>query len=157
MPPDRVRHIRGYYRGKALDRSRWRASNLLANYPSAPTKKAWTLDFALPQTAPNSYLAIAIHGIHGHEGAYAALRAGDSYIGAPRRAPSFPSNFWEYPVRKVDRGYAYFIPVTPDLLNRPLQAVVLGLDPDHLDLRPEVWITAHPIPLARCELILNSL
>ncbi len=156
-PPDRVRHIRGFYRGKALDRTRWRASNLLANYASAPAKKAWTLDFTLPQTAPNSYLAIAIHGIHGQEGAYAALRAGDAYVGAPRRAPSFLSDFWECPVRQVDRGYAYFIPVTPDLVKSPLQAVVLGLDPAHLDLRPELWITAHPVPLVSRELILNPL
>ena len=49
------------------------------------------------------------------------------------------------------------LPVTPAMLNRPLQAVVLGLNPGQTDLRPEAWITAYPTPLASRELILNLL
>lgn len=152
--PDGIRAVRGFVGGKALTRHRWRASNLFASAHMAAPGRAWTHNFVLEEASEGSYLAIAVEGIHGVEGAYAALRVGDGYAGAPRRAPSFPSNTWECPVRKVDRNYTYFIPVTPDMIGVPLQAVVLQLGSrpspwsqaewPEVDLQPKVWITANP-------------
>jgi hypothetical protein len=160
--PDRVRHVRGYYQGQALNRTRWRASNLFSPYHASPAVQAWALDFVLPEIAPGAYLAIALNGTHGVEKGYAALRVGDTYAGAPRRGPSFPSNTWECPVRKTDRNTTYYIPLTPEMANQPLQAVALHLGnranpwseltQATFDLRPEAWLTAYPIPYAKVEI-----
>ena len=160
--PDRIRRVRGYYQGQALDRTHWRASNLFSPYHASPAVHAWALDFVLPEIAPGAYLAIALNGVHGVEKAYAALRVGDQYAGAPRRAPSFPSNTWECPVRRTDRNTTYYIPLTPEMANRPLQAVALHLGSRAnpwseltqatIDLHPEAWLTAYPIPYAKVEI-----
>ena len=153
--PDFVRAVRGYLGGTALDRTRWRASNLFASAGMAPAVRAWSYEFRLDEAATGAYVCVAIEGTHGIEGAYAALRVGDGYAGAPRRAPSFPSNTWECPVRKVDRNYTYFIPVTEAMIGVPLAAVVLqmgsraypwsAVDRTDVELHPKVWITANPI------------
>lgn len=159
--PDLIRQVRGYRQGRPLDRTKWRANNLFAPANLAPASKAWVYDFVLTEFVPGSYLAIAINGIHGVEGAYASVRVGDGYAGAPRRAPSFPSNTWECPVRKTDRNTTYFIPVTPDMVGVPLQAVVLLLGDRRYvweattareaELQPEVWLTAYPVPYSVVE------
>jgi hypothetical protein len=89
----------------------------------------------------------------------AALRVGNTYVGATRRAPSFPSNTWECPVRRTDRNTTYFIPLTPDMIGQELEVVVLNLGSRRyawektigtkVDLQPEVWITAYPAPCKR--------
>lgn len=160
--PDRIRHVRGYLDGKPLDRTNWRASNLFACSGMAPIVRAWAYDFVLPEAPKNSTLAIAMEGIHGVEKAYAALRVGDSYAGAPRRAPSYPSNTWECPVAATDRNTTYLIPVTADMVGQPLQAVALLIgnkrypwDPPTIpecDLTPIVWITAYPNPYAAVDI-----
>ena len=160
--PDKITHVRGFHKGVELDRSEWRASNLFAPSNLAPSHKSWALDFELDEYVPGSYLAIAINGVHGIEKAYAAVRVADGYAGAPRRSPSFPSNTWECPVRQTDRNTTYFIPVTPEMIGQPLQAVVLLLGdrnwaweaPTFTDavLAPEVWITAYPTPFERLTL-----
>jgi len=109
----------------------------------------------LAQIVPGAYLAVAIHGRHGAELAYAALRAGDTSIGAPRRSPSFPCNAWEVPVRGADANYTYYIPLHPALAGRTLEAVVLVLKGGGTDLGPQAWLTAYPTPLAARELVLT--
>ncbi len=154
--PDLIRHVHGYRAGKPLDRTGWRAGNLFAPYRSAPAEQAWELAFTLDEAAPGSYLAIAIHGEHGHELAYAALRCKGRPIGAPRRAPSFPANTWEVPVRQMPGNYTYYFPITPDMIGRRIEAIVLLLRGGDAAIRPEVWLTAHPIPRTRRRLVLST-
>ena len=163
--PDKIKHVRGFWKGEALNRTGWRASNLFAPYELVPANQAWSHDFVLDEFVPNSYLAIAINGTHGIEKAYAALRVGDGFAGSPRRAPSFVSNTWECPVRKTDRNTTYFIPLTEDMIGQPLQAVVLHLgdrrsswspvESTQVELQPEVWITAYPVPYASFDLVVE--
>lgn len=117
---------------------------LLPEYRMA--QKAWQLDFTLEEAAPGSYLAVACNGLHGVEGAWVALRVDGRIVGAPLRAPSFPVNPFENGVRKTDKNYTYFIPVTPEMIGRKCEVVVLGLDEAHLDFQPEVWLTAYGKP-----------
>ena len=157
--PDRIQHARGYSGGKALNRSRWRASNLFSPWAMVSALGAWSHTFTLDEVSAGSYLAVAINGIHGIEGAYAALRVGNTYVGATRRAPSFPSNTWECPVRRTDRNTTYFIPLTPEMIGQELEVVVLNLGSRRYswesatgtkaDLHPEIWITAYPVPYER--------
>ncbi|MDR3688903.1 MAG: hypothetical protein P4L46_05950 [Fimbriimonas sp.] len=163
--PDRIRHVRGYLGGKALDRTGWRASNLFASSEMAPFARAWAHDFEVTEAPLGSYLAIAIEGVHGVEKAYAALRVGAGYAGAPRRSPSFPSNTWECPVATTDRNTTYFIPLTKEMIGQPLQAVVLLLghrkypwDPasvPEIELVPKVWVTAYPNPHSAVNVVLG--
>ena len=144
LVPEKVCEIRGYAAGKELARVGWRASWLFPRFKEV--RKAWTLRFRLEHAAPGNYLAVACNGVHGREGAWVSLRVDGRLVGAPQRAPSYPVNPWEYPVSQTDRNYTYFIPVTPDMLRKDCEVVVLGFDPKNLEFQPEVWLTAYPIP-----------
>ncbi len=154
--PDRITEVRGSFQGRPLDRAGWRASNLFGRYRSAPATHAWSLKFTLDEAAPGAYLAIACHGQHGAEAAYAALRVGDSYAGAPRRSPSYPANTWEGAVCQTDGNTTYYISVTEDMIGQALEAVVLLLKGGESDIRVEAYLTAYPVPMARKELVLTD-
>ncbi len=144
--PDKIVEIEGFLDGTLLDRSRWRASHLFASYPRVPAVKAWQHSFTLDQIPPGSYLAVALDGEHGIEGAYAALRVNGKPIGAPDRSISYPSNPWEYPPRRSNSDSTYYIPLTPDMVGAKIDAVVLGLQGHKAAITPSVWITAYPAP-----------
>lgn len=154
LVPERLVEIRGFAHGQELDRTGWRASWLFPRFKEV--RKAWVLPFTLRPAAPGSYLAVACHGVHGREGAWVALRIDGRWVGAPRRAPSYPVNPWEYPVSQTDRNYSYFIPVTPDMPGKPCEIVVLAFDSQHLDFTPDVWLTAYPIPYQEKTLTLSE-
>jgi len=84
-----------------------------------------------------------------------ALRAGTTLIGAPDQAVSFPANVWEFRVQPKDADYTYYIPVTADMIGRPLDVVTLGLNKDAPDVKPEAWMTAYPIPFEERTLVLR--
>ena len=145
--PDRIHEVRGSYRGKALDRTGWRASNLFAAYRSAPAVAAWSLKTRLTEVPAGAYLAVPMYGAYGSELVYAAARVDGRPVGAPRRSPSYPSNTWECPVRVVDGNYSAFFPLTPDVAGKRIEVVVLGLRGAELsDFHAEVWLTAYPTP-----------
>ena len=146
--PDKVVEIEGSLGGEKLDRSKWHASNLFARYSRIRPKKAWRHSFTLGEIPKGSYLAIALNGEHGIEGAYAAIRVNGEPIGAPDRSVSFPSNTWEYPPRKRSSNYTYYIPLTEDMKGANIDAVVLGMKNGLDNFKPEVWITAYPAPLS---------
>jgi len=108
--------------------------------------KARRTEFRLDEIAENSYLAVAINGEHGVEGAYAALKINGEYVGAPSRAVSFPANPWENVTSKTGSNYTYFFPLTRDMINKPIEVFVLGYDADYPELESQVWITSYPIP-----------
>jgi len=152
--PQRLAEVYGYASDVRLDRARWRASNLFTPYDANPAVAAWSETFTLDELAPESFLAVAIEGEHGNEGAWAALRVDGEFVGAPDRAVSFPSNTWEYWNVEVEEGYTYFFPLTPDVVGKTIEVVVLGLEGGGRELRPEVYLTAHRRPLVARELVL---
>ncbi|MEW6071227.1 MAG: hypothetical protein AB1726_01350 [Planctomycetota bacterium] len=152
--PRRIAEIEGSAGGARLDRSRWRASNLLAPYRAHPAVAAWNGTFVLDEIVPEAYLAVAIEGRHGNEGAYAALRVDGELAGAPDRAVSFPSNTWEYQNVEVEEGYTYFFPLDSAVAGKEIEVVVLALEGGGQDLAPAVWLTAHRPPLVAHELVL---
>ncbi|HEY3330243.1 MAG TPA: hypothetical protein VGK19_09505 [Capsulimonadaceae bacterium] len=154
--PDLIWQVRGYYRGKQLDRTLWKASNLFATYGFARATHAWSLNFKLTGAPVGSYIAIAIDGNHGRELAYAALRTDDGYIGAPRRSPSYPANTWEVPIASTDGNYTYYFPITAEMVDKPLDAVVLVLNGGNPDIKPTVWVTAYPEPMSRVRLVASE-
>jgi len=106
---------------------------------------------------------VACIGPHGRDGAYAALRVDGRYVGAPRRAVSYPANPWEYGNNRAHAGLSYFFPVTNDMIGKKIQAVVMQFDSEDKrrkvelgQLKPEVWITAYPVPWESAELVLQE-
>ncbi|MBL7220034.1 MAG: hypothetical protein ISS69_07965 [Phycisphaerae bacterium] len=142
--------------GQAAKRDAWRGSNLFASYGSAAAVKAWQCSFELAEAARGAYLCIAVNGRHGPEMAYAALRVAGKPAGCPARAPSYMVNQWEYPVRPPVQNMTYYVPVTGDMIGKPIDAVVLGLDGVGDNVAPAVWLTAYPIPHESVELILET-
>ena len=143
---DRFSEITGEADGRPLDRSGWRASNLFAHPSQMEPVKAWHGQVVLEEAVPGGKLSIAIEGVHGVEGAYAALKMGNRYIGAPDRAAAYPSNTWEYVNAKRNRGYTYYVPITPDMVGAPIDVYVIGYDEEHADLHPVVWHSVDPVP-----------
>jgi len=144
--PERVVEIEGYLNGKIVDRSQWRASNLFSPYRQVTPKAAFETSFVLNEIPKGSYLAIALNGKHGDEGAYAAIRVNGTPVGAPDRSLSYRSNAWEYPVQTIDSNYTYYVPLTADMIGAKIDAVILLMKNGVSEFKPEVWITAYPIP-----------
>ena len=154
LVPDKLAEIRGYSDGKELARAGWRMSWLFPTFRNVC--KAWSLPFTLDQAPKGGYLTVACNGTHGQEGAWVALRVDGHFVGAPQRAPSYPASAWENPVRLTDRNYSYFIPVTPEMVGKACEVVVLAFDPQHLDINPDVWQTSGPDPYQSRTLILSE-
>jgi len=158
-----VAEIIGLRRDRKIDRKKWRASNVFASYPNAPAQRAWSGKFILDEAARGSYLVVACIGPHGRDGAYAALRLEGRPVGAPRRAVSYPANPWEYGNNRAHAGFSYFFPVTDDMIGKKIEAVVMQFESEDKrrkvelgQLKPEVWITAYPVPYESRELILDE-
>ncbi len=155
---DRLSEVSGYYKGKKLDASKWKASNLLGNYKEMNFDKAFSGLFTINEMHKNSYLAVALNGYHGKEGAYAALRVDGKIIGAPDRSISYPSNSWEAAVCDkciFDKNFTYYFPVTKDMIGKTVEVVVLGTADCDPNLKNEVWITSYPIPFQKKKLVLT--
>lgn len=153
--PERVFEIEGYSNGKKVDRSHWRASNLFSPYKAMIPKAGFQSSFVLNEIPRGSYLAVALNGRHGDEGAYAALRVNGMLVGASDRSLSYRSNAWEYPVRKSESNYTYYFPLTEEMKGAKIDAVVMVMKDGVAEFKPEVWITAYPIPYEKMELIVN--
>ena len=152
----RIAEVEGYYDGRKLDRSRWRASNLFASYSKNPAAAAWSLSFVPDEIPKNSYLIVAVSGHHGNEGAYAALRVDGQPVGAPDRATSFPSNTWEYYNVERDSNYSYYFPLPEGYIGKKIDVVVLIMKGGTNEVKPEAWISSYPIPYEARTLIVNT-
>ncbi len=152
--PRRLSEVEAFRNGRPLDRSVWRASNLFPAYFHAPAVSAWKLTFKPGEISKNAYLAVALNGTHGNEGACAALRVDGRPVGAPDRAVSFPSNTWEYFNAESDQNYTYYFPLPESTAGKTVDIVVLILRGGTNGVRPEAWLTAYPPPRATRELVL---
>jgi hypothetical protein len=152
LVPSKLAEIRGVAGGGQLDRAGWRMSYLFPAFREV--RKAWSLPFVLEKAPATGFLAVACNGEHGREGVWVALRVDGKILGAADRAPSYPVNPWEYPVRKTEGNYTYFIPVTPEMVGKKCEVVVLGFDPAKTAFTPEVWQTVSATPWRAKTLIL---
>jgi len=153
--PDRITEIEGFKENLSLSRTLWRASNLFAHPARRRAVKAWSAQCSLDEWVEGSYLCIALEGEHGREGAYAAIKVNGLLIGCPDRAPSFPSNTWEYVNARRDKNYTYYVPITKEMIGQSIEIFVLAYNEEKIDLTPTVWQTAYPAPYEKIELELT--
>ena len=59
---------------------------------------------------------------------------------------SYPANPWENATVLSDSNYTYFYHLDKSMEGKQIEVFVLGYESDKLNLKPEVWITAYPIP-----------
>lgn len=152
--PQRIAEIEGFRDGNKYDRSQWRASNLFFSYDKRRATHAWFSSFTLNEIPRGSYLAVALEGEHGNEGAYAALRVDGVPVGAPDRAVSYPSNTWEYYNEERGSHYTYYFPLEKNMAGKAIDVVVLVLESGKNEFQPKMYLTAYPVPFEKKELIL---
>ncbi|GAB6012365.1 hypothetical protein [Viscerimonas tarda] len=146
--PDAISEIEVYYKGRKVDPSAFRASNLFTDSQQMKCEALWTSSFVLDEVAENSYLSVAINGKHGDESAYAALKVDGKLVGAPSRAKSYRSNAWEDSTSRTasNANFTYYFPLDDSMKNKKIEVFVMGYNKDFLNLQPEVWISAYPVP-----------
>lgn len=152
--PDRISEVEVYADGRKLDSSLFRASNLFTDVSRMKCKKVWKEAIVLDEIAENSYISVAVNGEHGNEGAYAALKVDGKYVGAPSRAVSYPSNTWEYVNVKTSSNYTYYFPVSQDMIGKTIEIYVMAYEDKKLDLNPEAWISAYPVPYKKKRMVI---
>lgn len=150
--PDKVTEVKGFLKGKPLDRSEWRGSHLFSPYYKIKADKAWSTSTIINEIHEGSYLAVALEGEHGSEGAYAAIRVDGKPVGASDRSPSYPVNPWEYPVAAVKSHYTYYIPLTKEMEGKKIDIIVLGMKGGVKKFKPTAYLTCYPKPYKNMEL-----
>lgn len=149
--------VNAYSGTKALPRGRWRASNLFGTYAKMKFTKAWSGGIRVEEAVTGAYLCVALNGKHGAEGAYAALRTKEGgTIGAFDRATSFPCNPWEGTSCRRDSNTTYYFRLTPEMVGKDLDVVVLAKAEADDRLVPEVWQTAPGAPFVTKQLVLTE-
>jgi hypothetical protein len=146
--PEKILEVEGFLEGRPLERSKWRGSHLFSPFSRikvfrAWESRAWESTFRLMEIPEGSYLAIALEGEHGIEGAYAAVRVDGKPVGAPDRSPSYPGNPWENSIDNASSHYTYYVPLGREMVDKKIDVVVLGLNEKHIDFEPKVYITAY--------------
>lgn len=124
--------------GLPLDRSLWRVNVL---FPAAMPdfRRCYAARFRLPAIDGMRKLCLAVNGIHGVEGVYAAVETtGGVPGGFPDRAPSYPCNRWEYYVAQRDRNHTFYLPVDAAASGRELTVTLLCRNDSAL--RPDVYL-----------------
>ncbi len=147
--PQQLVEIEGVHNGRIVDNSHWRTSNLFARSQRMKAQKVWSTEVKLKEMAKGSYLSIAINGEHGVEGAYAAVVVDGQIMGCPDRAVSFPSNTWEYVNARSNKNYTYYFPLSEEMVAKEIRVYVIAYEEGKLDLNPELWISANPIPFEK--------
>ena len=109
------------------------ANNLMPPPDACQSLEAQTLCVRIPRALwrEGCYLAVALDGVHGVEGAYAAAMVDHTFRGCPDRATSYPANAWEVGVRTEDAHYTYYLPVTQDMTDMDINVYVLFCDAEH--------------------------
>lgn len=149
-PLDRIYRIALMKDGQMLETPAARASNLLPHAGCLPVIGCQKTSLRIPpeEWREGCYLAVALEGVHGVEGAFATLSvegpAESTLVGAPSRAPSYPVNPWEGQTRRVDRFYTYYIPVTQEMTGRELTVWLLLCDPEHMDFHADIYLCDTP-------------
>jgi len=103
-----------------------RANNMLAPWDKKNFRFAKAVTVVLPQNLEDGmYLAAAVNGNHGREGAYCAAMCGDALIGFDDRAIGYPVNNWEFVVSSSVSGYTYYLHLCAEMAGKEITVYTL--------------------------------
>lgn len=139
-PMDRIYSIRLLKNGEPLKLENPSANNLQAAYSAKKVAAAKSCTITLPTIADGEFLAIALNGIHGEEGAYCAAEIDGQLVGCPDRASAYRSNIWEHKVASRDRNYTYYLPVNASMSGKEITLHAIFCDAEKTDVRCDVYL-----------------
>jgi hypothetical protein len=140
-PMDRIYAVRLLKDGRELALTNPKANNLQAAYGARKPVAAKEATVTLPGTIKDGdYIAVALNGIHGEEGAYCVAEMDGKLMGFPDRAPAYRSNVWEFVVARSDRNYTYYLPLTASMAGRTLKIRALLCNAENTDPDCDVWL-----------------
>ncbi len=137
---DRIYSIRLMKEGREIKLTAPKASNLQAPYGRKIPVAMQAGTVTIPAVKDGDYLAVALNGIHGIEGAYCVAEVDGRKVGFPDRAPAYQSNVWEFSVTHTDRNYTYYLPLDASMSGKPMTIRALLCDPDHTNISCDVWL-----------------
>ncbi len=139
-PMDRIYSVRLLKDGREIALTAPRANNLQAAYGKKTPVAMKAATVILPEVKDGDYVAVALNGVHGEEGAYCIAEADGQLMGFPDRAPAYLSNVWEFVVRRCDRNYTYYLPLKASMSGKEITVRALLCDESHTDLDCDVWL-----------------
>lgn len=140
-PMDRIYSVRLLRDGQEIALDAPRANNLQAPYATKKPIVVRESEITLPDTLKDGdYIAVAVNGVHGEEGAYCVAEVDGKLLGFPDRAPTYLANMWEFVVTRTDRNYTYYLPLRASMAGRKMTVRTLLCDEAHTDLVCDVWI-----------------
>jgi hypothetical protein len=139
-PMDRIYSFRLLKDGREVTLPSPKASNLQAPYGAKKPYAMQEVTVTLPEALRDGdYIAVALNGVHGEEGAYCVAELDGETVGFPDRAPAYRSNVWEFVVARSDRNYTYYLPLQSSAAGKEITVKVLLCDREHTDLSCDVW------------------
>lgn len=151
--PVKVAEIEGYYNGTIVSRKNWRASNLFEHTDSDAVRLCWTYKGEISGIGKNAWLSVTVPATCPEGGLFAFLIADGEIIAASDRASSFLYNNWEH-FSIPNKNYTFYIPIPTHLEGKKLDVILLSIDGNLGDIKPEVWVS-NPDLFEKAELILE--
>lgn len=143
-PMDRIYSFKAFDKnGNEIKLSSATANNLLMPYSTAGFNSARSIEITVPENADvdaGAYIAVAFDGIHGREGVYCSAEFNGKPVGFNDRARSFPVNAWEHGAGSSDRGYTYYLTVTPEMLGKKVKLTALFRPVGEGEVISKAWL-----------------
>ena len=139
-PMDRIYSIRLLKDGREIPLDSPKVNNLQAPFDCEKWTELREGTVTLPDHLQDGdYVAVALNGVCGEEGAYCTAELDGKQLGFPDRAPAYRSNVWEFVVSRTDRNYTYYLPLTAAMAGKDLTVRVLR-SAESEELSCDVWL-----------------
>lgn len=140
QPMDRIYSIKLIKDGVELSLENPRVNNLQAAYEVKNVAAVKSCEFTLPEKCAGEYIAVALNGVHGVEGAYCVAEMDGQLIGFPDRASAYQANSWERYVGKSDANYTYYLPLEASMSGKRIKLYALFCNSDKTDVKCDIYI-----------------
>ena len=115
--------------GKEIALDGAKASNLIPSYRDRGAVGYRSAEVMIPLDAKdNMFIAVALEGVHGIEGAYVTGEVDGKLYGCPDRASSYLVNPWECAARKTDGYFTYYLPIAEEMRGKKVKLHIMEMD-----------------------------
>lgn len=139
-PMDRIYSIKVFKDGNEISLVNPKVNNLLAPWGKKTVAKIHYGEIILPEVNDGDYIAVALNGEHGIEGAYCVAEIDGVLSGFPSRACDYPSNVWEHKVAEHGANYTYYLPVSKETSGKKVGVYTLLCNEDKTDVVSDVYL-----------------
>lgn len=137
-PMSRIYSVKLYKNGEEIKPEKPVANNLMAHYKKRPTAKLVSGKVKIPAYNKGDYLAVALEGNHGEEGAYCTFEIDGKLYGATGRAPTFPVNPWEFCVGICSENSTYYFTLPEGMEGKEIKIYTSFMNKDATNVRCDV-------------------